>query len=87
MSLIGCAARVACVSFISGRPYGELGSVERANVCCLVGFTSNLSEGGGQAPIIPGNCCETALVDEIVRELKARWVAKLRGMVKGCVSS
>lgn len=23
---------------------------------------------------IPGNCCETALVDEIVRELKLRWV-------------
>lgn len=59
------------------RPYGELGSVERTNVCCCIGFTSNLSsptEGGGQAPIVPGNCCETALVDEIVRELKMRWV-------------
>lgn len=60
------------------RPYGELGSVERKNVCCFVGFTSNLSstaEGGGKAPIVPGNCCETTLVDEIVRELKSRCVA------------
>lgn len=58
------------------RAYGELGSVERENVCCFVGFTSNLSptksEGGGQAAIIPGNCCETALVNEIVEELKKR---------------
>ena len=69
---------------VLSRPYGELGSVERANVCCFVGFTSNLSsvsEGGGQSPMIPGNCCETALVDEIVRELKMRWVG---GWVAGC---
>ncbi|CAM9542501.1 unnamed protein product [Ectocarpus sp. 8 AP-2014] len=61
---------------VAHRPYGELGSVERENVCCFVGFTSNLSptksEGGGPAAIIPGNCCETALVNEIVEELKKR---------------
>ncbi|CAN0396986.1 unnamed protein product [Pylaiella littoralis] len=61
---------------VANRPYGELGSVEKRNVCCCVGFTSNLSprnpEGGGPTPIIPGDCCETALVNEIVHELKLR---------------
>ncbi|CAN0182722.1 unnamed protein product [Scytosiphon promiscuus] len=63
------------------RPYGELGSVETVQACCCVGFSSNLSEssgeGGGKAPMIPGNCCETALVNEIVNELKMRM--KTRG--------
>lgn len=56
------------------RPYGELGSVEMANVCCCVGFKSNLSDGSteGSSTIVPGNCCETTLVEEIVRELKRR---------------
>eukprot|EP00903_Cladosiphon_okamuranus_P010634 g10056.t1 len=65
---------------VAHRPYGELGSVERKNVCCCIGFTSNLSptsDGGGLAPIVPGNCCETTLVDEIVAELKMRM--KTRG--------
>lgn len=69
---------MSILHMIRDRPYGELGSVEKKNVCCCVGFTSNLSpsnpEGGGPTPIIPGDCCETALVNEIVHELKLRYV-------------
>ncbi|CAM9525866.1 unnamed protein product [Sphacelaria rigidula] len=57
-------------------PYGELGNVHEMNVCCCVAFSSNLSKGSGggegSSAIIPGNCCEKTLVNEIVRELKAR---------------
>lgn len=59
---------------VSRMPYGELGNVREARVCCCVGFSSNLTPGDGGLgkTIIPGNCCETALVAEIVRNLKAR---------------
>eukprot|EP00904_Undaria_pinnatifida_P011360 jgi/Undpi1/7354/HiC_scaffold_22.g09827.m1 len=59
-------------------PYGELGNVEQSNVCCFIGFTSNLSglSAEGRTPIVPGNCCERALVQEVVRELKLRMKAR-----------
>lgn len=50
----------------SKRPYGELGSVARANCCCCVSFHSSFGD------ICPGSGCSADLVDEIVDELKAR---------------
>ena len=51
------------------RPYGELGSVDESNTCGCIGVASGLTKS---MPICPGMGCESALVSEIVRELKAR---------------
>mmetsp|Transcript_14394 Transcript_14394/g.18822 ORF Transcript_14394/g.18822 Transcript_14394/m.18822 type:complete len:172 (-) Transcript_14394:309-824(-) len=55
-----------CGSNNSRRPYGELGSVDIGNCCCFVHLQSNFG------PVSPGCGCNTALVTEIVEELKKR---------------
>jgi len=51
------------------RPYGELGSVDKTNVLCCKGVSSDLFRGWCVAP---GCGCQEEKVDEIVAELKAR---------------
>lgn len=58
-----------CCDGNTRRPYGELGSVDVSHCGPCIGFSSNLAK---DFPIYPGNCCETALVNEIVDELKNR---------------
>uniref|UniRef100_A0A7S2ME03 Uncharacterized protein n=1 Tax=Helicotheca tamesis TaxID=374047 RepID=A0A7S2ME03_9STRA len=60
-----------CGASSSRRPYGELGSVDKANCLCCVQATSELGE------FSPGWGCNEATVDEIVRELRTRM--KTRG--------
>jgi hypothetical protein len=53
------------------RPYGELGSVDKNNCLCCIGYSS-----GFTAPIYPGCGCDDHLVTEIVEELKRRMKAR-----------
>lgn len=56
-----------CSSNVERRPYGELGSVSRQTECgCCASVTSGLGL------MKPGWGCDEELVDELVRELKAR---------------
>ncbi|KAL7469900.1 hypothetical protein ACHAXS_010144 [Conticribra weissflogii] len=53
-------------------PYGELGTVDIAHVCCFIGFAANslmLQQGQCQST---GCGCEQQKVNEIVTELKRR---------------
>ena len=51
------------------RPYGELQSVDKTNCLCCVGIASGLIQTG---PVCPGMGCNSAFVDEIVKEMKKR---------------
>mmetsp|Transcript_19058 Transcript_19058/g.44394 ORF Transcript_19058/g.44394 Transcript_19058/m.44394 type:complete len:156 (+) Transcript_19058:75-542(+) len=55
-----------CGQSVSKRPYGELGSVEKATCLCCVNASSSFGD------ICPGCGCETDLVEDLVRELKDR---------------
>ena len=60
-----------CATETKRMPYGQLGSVDKKTACgCCIGVDSNLTPAEGM--ISPGCGCDTALVEEIVRELKAR---------------
>merc|ERR1712232_788896 len=60
-----------CGKYVSKRPYGDLGHVDRSNCLCCVSVTSAFG------PIAPGCGCSESRVDEIVQELRER--VKSRG--------
>ena len=65
-----------CDTKIKRMPYGQLGSVDKMTSCgCCIGVDSQLTPGP-EENIAPGCGCETALVEEIVAELKARMKAR-----------
>lgn len=72
-----------CVNIDSKRPYGELGSVDEVDCCgCFKGFSTDLLGKQGAA-LFPGNGCNSALRDELVKELKLRMRARGEtGLVK-----
>ena len=60
-------SKTLCDTNVQRRPYGELGSVDKATSCgCCIGVASGLGA------LTPGMNCEEALVNEIVEELKKR---------------
>lgn len=59
-----------CGKNVSRRPYGELGSVDKANCCCFQSMASNFG------PITPGCGCDGEKVDFAVAELKTRMKAR-----------
>ena len=64
-----------CDTQVKRMPYGQLGSVDKMTSCgCLIGVQSNLTSAA--EGISPGCGCETAVVEEIVAELKARMKAR-----------
>lgn len=70
-----------CGKSVSRRPYGELGSVDKANCFCCVHASSNLG------PISPGCGCNVEEVDKIVFELKRRMKGRGdTGMEKSCIN-